>query len=65
MNNLKIAKLEATAVKKLEALEESTGFQIMAYEEGCTFAQPSKEQLVEIDKLEKELGVTLLAYKSC
>ena len=61
---LKIARLDETAVAKLRALEEASGKHIMAFQSGPPFAQLSEEHLNKVQALEKELGVVLLVYEN-
>jgi hypothetical protein len=62
--HLKIAELDQDNVSKIRALEENTGFHIMAFEPAVTLSAPTEEQLNQIQSLEKELNVTLLAYEA-
>ena len=64
MYNLKIAELSQEKISKIRALEENTGFHIMAFEPGIKLARPTADQLAQIRELEAELNVTLLAYDS-
>jgi hypothetical protein len=60
--HLKIAALSKDSVSKIRALEDETGFHIMAFEPEVKLATPTADQLAKIKLLEKELKVTLLAY---
>ena len=62
--HLKIAELTAEKVSRIKALEEETGFQIMAFEPAVEIAMPSEDQLSKIKELEAELNVTLVAYNA-
>jgi len=62
--HLKIAELDHDNVNKIRALEEHTGFHIMAFEPAVKQSAPTEEQLNHIKSLEKELNVTLLAYEA-
>jgi hypothetical protein len=62
MYTMKIADLSEDRVAKIRALEEETGFHIMALEPGLSLARPTSDQLTKIIALEAELNVTLLAY---
>lgn len=59
---LKIAKLDETAVAKITALEEKTGKHIMAFDKGPSFAALSEEDLAAVQALEEQLNVILLVY---
>lgn len=56
--------VDDAAVKKIKALEKETGMLIMAYATPYATANLSPEQLKEIEALEKQLCVRLVAYKS-
>ena len=60
--HLKIAELYDDSVSKIKALEEETGFHIMAFGPEVELAMPTADQLAKIRELEEELNVTLLAY---
>ena len=62
ITHLKIAELSDDSVSKIKALEEETGFHIMAFEPEVELAMPTADQLAKIRELEEELNVTLLAY---
>ncbi len=60
----KIATLNNKAVNQIQAFEKRTGKQLLALETGPKIADLSAGQLDELKKLEKDLGVVLLAYDS-
>ena len=59
---LKIARLDATAVARIRQIEEQTGKHIMAFETGLDFALLDDAELTAVQALEAELGVILLVY---
>jgi len=59
---LKIAKLDATAVARITQLESQTGAHIMAFEPGLEYALLDADALATVRALEDELGVILLVY---
>lgn len=61
-SHLKIAELTDEDVTKITALENETGFHIMAFEPEVKLASPTGDQLSKIKELEEKLNVTLLAY---
>jgi hypothetical protein len=61
--NLKIATLDEATIAKISVLEEKLGRHIMAFEPGVSLAWLSKEEIEQIEALEKEAGVTLLVYE--
>ena len=60
---MKIAYLDETALAKLKQMEESLGTLILALEPHYPLAELSPEQVERLQKLERELGVTLIAYQ--
>ena len=60
----KIATLNNDAIQKIQTFERKTGKQLLALEAGIQIADLSQKQLNELQKLEKDLGVVLLAYDS-
>lgn len=60
----KIATLNNDAIQKIQTFEKETGKQLLALETGIQIADLSEKQLNELRKLEKDLGVVLLAYDS-
>lgn len=59
---LKIAKLDATAVARITQLEAQTGTHIMAFEPGLEYALLDADALATVRTLEDELDVILLVY---
>ena len=60
--NLKIATIDEATIAKIKALEEKIGKHIMAYEPGVSLARLKPDEIELLEALEKETGVTLLAY---
>ena len=60
---MKIAYLDETALAKLKRMEESLGTLILALEPHYPLAELSPEQVEKLQALERELGVTLIAYQ--
>ncbi len=60
----KIATLNNDAIQKIQMFERETGKQLLALERGLQIADLSEKQLGELQKLEKDLGVVILAYDS-
>jgi hypothetical protein len=60
---MKIAYLDETALAKLKQMEESLGTLILALEPHYPLAELSPEQVEKLQALERELGVTLIAYQ--
>ena len=56
--------LDEAGVSKLQALEKETGTLIMAYATPSLAADLPSDQLKKIEKLENELCVRLVAYKT-
>jgi len=61
--NFKIATLTKDQVDKIRNLETKLHKHIMAFEPGISIARLSEGEVKQIEDLEKELGVVLLAYK--
>jgi len=61
MSNVKLDKVREQKVRELEA---NLGFQVVALQPETELARLSKEQAVHLHFVEKELGVTLVAYNS-
>ncbi|MGB8779169.1 MAG: hypothetical protein WCD81_00785 [Candidatus Bathyarchaeia archaeon] len=60
----RLAKLTATQLNDIRKLEAKwKGVVVLAYEKAPEPANLSEEQLRRLQKLEKELGVVLIAYK--
>lgn len=59
---LKIARLDETAVAHLRELEQALDKHIMAFEPGLEFAALSEDDMARVEALEKDLGVILLVY---
>jgi len=60
---MKIANLDDASLAKLKQMEESFGSLILALEPHHPLADLSEDQVQRLQILEKELGVTLIAYK--
>ncbi len=59
----KIAYLNKEALQKVNVLEEKLGgVYVIAYDQPLTPAQLTPEQLAEVQKMEAELGLCLVAY---
>ena len=63
MASIRYARLTASQLKKIQALEKELNACLLAVEKTPTIASLSKEDLEKIQKLEKELGLILVAYK--
>ena len=61
--NFKIATLTKDQVDKIRDLEGKIHKHIMAFEPGISIAKLSEGELKQLEDLEVELGVVLLAYK--
>lgn len=61
---MRIAKLDEASLRKLRSIEETMGATILALEPVYPVAQLTPEQLEVLQKLEKELGVVLIAYQA-
>ena len=62
-SRLKIANLTPEELSKVQALEDSFGMPVLAFEREHRLASLSEEQIARLQALEAELGVFLLAYK--
>lgn len=63
MEYMKIADIGEEGKAKVRRLEETLGAHIMAYDYGFRLAKLTPEQLQEVNEIEQELGVILLAYE--
>jgi len=61
---MKIANLDDASLAKLKQMEDSFGSLILALEPHHPLADLSAEQIQKLQTLEKELGVTLIAYRA-
>ena len=61
---MRIANLDEASLNKLRTLEEAMGATILALEPIYPVAQLTPEQLEILQKLEKELGIVLIAYQT-
>lgn len=62
-SRLKIATLTPEELAKVQALEESFGTAVLAFEREHRLASLSEDQVARLQALEAELGVFLLAYE--
>ena len=60
---IRIAKLDAETIDKIQAMEEELGHSIVALEPFYPPANLTDAQISKLKSLEQELGVVLLAYK--
>lgn len=60
---LSVANLEAAQRKALQDLEEAFGCRIVAYRQEAQLAQLSSDGYGQVQKLEHQLGVSLVAYE--
>jgi len=58
-----VAALPADAVARVQAMEKKLGTYVIAYEHPVIPASLSPQQLFELNKLEEELGVCLVAFR--
>lgn len=58
------ARLDREKMAKLRELEEKLGSWVVAVEPIATMAELSDEQLQQLQAIEEELGIVLLAYKA-
>lgn len=65
MAAFRIAHLEADQVEVITDLETEMDLCLIALEPGLEVAQLNEEQLTRVRGVEKELGVTLIAYREC
>jgi hypothetical protein len=59
----KVAALAKDGVAKVQAVEKKLGTYVIAYEQPVEPASLTAEQLKELERLEGELGVCLVAYR--
>ena len=62
-NKPKVAALQPEAVAKVKEVEKKLGAYVIAYEHPVEPASLTAEQLKELEKLESDLGVCLVAYR--
>lgn len=63
MEYMKIADIGEEGKARLRQLENTLGAHVMAYDYGFRLADLTPEQLQEVNAIEEELGVILLAYE--
>ena len=61
---MRMAKLDEASLRRLQNIEEAMGATILALEPIYPVAQLTPDQLEVLQKLEKELGVVLIAYQT-
>ncbi len=61
---MKIANLDDASLEKLKRMEDAFGSLILALEPQHPLADLSEDQVQKLQILEKELGVTLIAYQA-
>lgn len=59
---MKVAQLDAEALDKVRALEDTLGAYVVALEPDYPLADLSDDELAQLQELERALGVVLLAY---
>ena len=64
LSQLRYARLDREKIAMLHELESKLGSWVIAVEPASTVAEVNNEQLEKIKKLEKEMGMVLLAYKA-
>jgi hypothetical protein len=63
-NRFNYANLDENGLKKVQTLEEQMDSVILVMERQLPFAKLSDEQVKQIEDLEKELGIVLVAYRT-
>jgi len=63
-SHMKVAQLDQLRENRIRELEKDIGFQILALHPETQQAHLSKDQTERLQLMERELGVTLVAYES-
>jgi|SRR5579862_156055 len=61
---LERARLDEATANKIRSLEQELQCQVVALEAKVQFAELSHDQFVRLERIEKELGVSLVAYRA-